>query len=79
MWAKVRQLTGRSKSDSHIGLNPAITADALNNRYAATSLDTNYTAPQIKFTVNDWHAPYHFTHRWMFKVLRHPATNCNGA
>jgi gmma-aminobutyric acid receptor subunit gamma/cGMP-dependent protein kinase 2 len=69
MWAKVRQLTGRSKSDSNIGLNPVITADALNNHYAATSSDTNYTAPKIKFTVNDWHTRYHITHWRMFKLL----------
>ena len=33
MWAKVRQLTGRSKTTSNIGNNAAMTADALNEHY----------------------------------------------
>ena len=52
LWDKVRQLTGRTQSTSHACQNPAITAESLNNHYAAISSDAGYTAPRIKSTVN---------------------------
>ena len=58
MWAKVRQLTGRSKSGNATE-NPAITADVLNDHYAAISTDASYTAPGIKSTANNRYADGH--------------------
>ncbi|HSN24566.1 MAG TPA: reverse transcriptase family protein, partial [Methylomicrobium sp.] len=69
MWAKVRQLTGRSKSANVTSHNTAITADVLNDHYAAISTDANYTAPSIKSTVNTEQALTHITDWRMFKVL----------
>ena len=42
MWATVRQLTGRSKSAISVSQNSALTADQLNDYYAAVSSDANY-------------------------------------
>jgi len=39
MWAKVRQLTGRSKSSDVC--TAAVTADELNDHYAAISTDAH--------------------------------------
>jgi len=54
MWAKVRQLTGRSKSAVDASQTSAVTADVLNRHYAAISTDANYTAPSVKQTVANW-------------------------
>ena len=69
MWAKVRQLTGRSKSANATSNNTAITADALNDHYAAISTDANYTAPSTKSTANTEQALTHITDLRMFKAL----------
>jgi gmma-aminobutyric acid receptor subunit gamma/cGMP-dependent protein kinase 2 len=69
MWAKVRQLTGRSKTLSNSTDNPAITATTLNNHYAAISTDPNYTAPRVKITVNNWQAESHISDLRMFEIL----------
>ena len=50
MWAKVRQLTGRSKNRS--SANSVLSANELHNHYAAISTDADYQAPGIKSTVN---------------------------
>lgn len=50
MWAKVRQLTGRSKDQSNY--NSAMSAELLNDHYAAISADANYEAPRVKHTCN---------------------------
>ena len=63
MWAKVRQLTGRSKN--RVSTNSELTASMLNDHYAAISTDADYTAPGIKLTVNNEHAPSHVT-EWRF-------------
>ena len=69
MWAKVRQLTGRSKSADDISLNPAITADVLNKHYAAISTDANYTAPSVRRTAVHRHESDHITDWRMFRIL----------
>ena len=56
MWAKVRQLTGRSKSAITVSQNSALTADQLNDYYAAVSSDANYVKPSVKSTANNYHA-----------------------
>ena len=52
MWSKVRQLTGRDKSSNASSYNSVLTADQLNDHYAAVSNDANYEAPKVKSTVN---------------------------
>jgi hypothetical protein len=52
IWAKVRQLTGHSKSSTDPGYCPKITAEVLNNHYASISSDPAYRQPHIKQTVN---------------------------
>jgi hypothetical protein len=42
MWAKVRQLTGRNKATGNTSQNSAITADVLNDHFAAISTDTGH-------------------------------------
>jgi hypothetical protein len=69
MWSKVRQLTGRSKSLNAVSRNSAITADVLNNHYAAISTDANYTAPSVKDTANNLPAATHITNLRLFQVL----------
>ena len=69
MWAKVRQLTGRSKTSSNIGNNAAMTADALNEHYAAISTYASYTTPSINSTANNWRAESHITDWRMFEML----------
>ena len=46
MWAKVRQLTGRSKATDVDAINASLTADVLNSHYAAITTDASYEAPQ---------------------------------
>ena len=43
IWAAVRRLTGSKIVEPHI---EGITAEALNNHYAAISTDSSYRAPQ---------------------------------
>jgi len=69
MWEKVRELTGRSKFSSDTKLNPAITATALNDHYAAISTDASYTAPSIKTTVNNWQVYNHISDYRMLQIL----------
>ena len=52
MWAKVRQLTGKSKSSTDPGGCPEIKAEVLNNHHASISSDAAYRQPHIKQTVN---------------------------
>ena len=57
VWHVVRQLAGKSQSSTAV---PGITADSLNQHYAATSTDPDYQAPALKLSA----APYpteHFT------------------
>ena len=67
MWAKVRQLTGRDKSSDMC--TAAVTADELNDHYAAISTDAQYTAPAVIQTVNDRLASVHTTEWRMFTIL----------
>jgi len=48
MWAAVRQVTGKSRSD-HVTVD-GISANSLNLHYAAVSTDTDYQAPSPKQT-----------------------------
>ena len=50
MWAKVRQLTGRSRAVRDRCHNSAITAKTLNEHYALLSTDSAYTPPLVKST-----------------------------
>ena len=52
VWAKVRQLTGRSKTGTDENQNSGVTADLLNMHYASISTDSDYKAPRPKCTVN---------------------------
>jgi len=67
MWEKVRQPIGRSNgSDMCIG---AVTADELNDHYAAISTDAHYTTPAVKQMVNDRLASVHIAEWRMFTIL----------
>jgi hypothetical protein len=52
VWAKVRQLTGRSKAGTDENQTSAVTADLLNVHYASISTDSDYKAPLPKSTAN---------------------------
>jgi hypothetical protein len=67
MWAKVRQLTGKSKSSTDPGGCPEITAEVLNNHYASISSDSAYCQPHIKQTVSSINNPV--SEFQMFNVL----------
>jgi hypothetical protein len=69
MWAKVRQLTGRRKATGNTSQNSAITADVLNDHYAAISTDANYVAPGIKYTANNSSTSTHISVWRVFEVL----------
>ena len=47
MWAAVRQLTGRRQE---AGVVAGITAESLNEHYAAISTDANYMPPLLKYS-----------------------------
>jgi len=75
VWEKVRQLTGRGKKNAS-NENPAITADTLNDHYAAISTDDSYIAPPVKSTTNNYETEPYITELRMFKILdqvRHSA------
>jgi len=59
MWSKVRQLTGRSKHQATGNHHSALSAEVLNDHYAAISTDAHYTAPGIKSTCNNIGASSH--------------------
>jgi len=69
MWTKVRQLTGQSKTSNTVCNNATITAESLNDHYAAISDDVNYSAPCVKSTVNNKKAVNHIIEWRMFKLL----------
>ena len=69
MWSKVRQLTGRSKSPATACQNSNITADSLNDHYAAISNDFNYEPPDVKATVNHRELESCVTEWQIFKIL----------
>ena len=50
LWTKVRQLTGHCNSaSSH---SAAISAESLNDHYAAISTDRSYTTPAVKLKIS---------------------------
>ena len=67
MWAKVRQLTGRTKN--RVSVNPDLTASMLNDHYAAISTDADYKAPSIKQTAINEQAFSHVTEWKVFRIL----------
>src|SRR5664279_3314062 len=69
MWSKVRQLTGRSKTSTTASQNSGITADRLNDHYAAISSDSSYTPPCIKATAINWDQANHITECRLFDIL----------
>jgi hypothetical protein len=69
MWKKVRQLTGRDKSSSAEFHNSGLTADQLNDHYAAVSNDLNYEVPKVKSTVNISSTSSQITNLRLFNIL----------
>ena len=69
MWAKVRQLTGRSKPNVSNNPDINITASSLNDHYAAISTDANYKDPGVKHTANNEDASTHITEWRVFRLL----------
>ena len=69
MWSKVRQLTGRRATTNVGSTNFGITAEVLNNHYAAISHDASYAPPSVKLTVNNKVASPHISEWRMFKTL----------
>jgi len=69
MWTKVRQVTGRSKATNTVCNSANITAESLDDYYAAISDDVNYSASCVKSTVNNQNAVNHITEWGMFKLL----------
>jgi len=67
MWSKVRQLTGRSK-DQAISQS-TLSAELLNDHYAAISTDAHYTAPCVKSTCNNIDASSHVSEWRIFNIL----------
>ena len=65
MWAAVRQLTGRQQRAGPID---GITAESLNNHYAAISTDLNYSSPIRKTAATPRNAQY-ITEFQVFKIL----------
>ena len=53
LWAKARQLTGQFSKAGGVAENQTVTANMLNNHYAAISTDADYKTPCIKSTVNN--------------------------
>jgi hypothetical protein len=49
MWAAVRQLTGRRQQTASVA---GVTAESLNNHYAAISTDPSYTQPTLKHSTS---------------------------
>ena len=69
MWAKVRQLTGRCSKAGGDVQNSTVTADMLNNHYAAISTDANYKTPCTKSTANNRNVPRPVSDWRMFEIL----------
>jgi len=75
MWAAVRQLTDREQKTGEI---VGITAETLNDHYAAVSTDSNYCAPVRKpMTTNQDHIPY-ITEFQIFSILDHLQPTATG-
>jgi hypothetical protein len=74
VWAKVRQLTGRSKATTDESSSAAITADSLNKHYAEILSDAEYTAPRFKCIANSQHVSELISEWKVFKMLEalHP-------
>ena len=65
MWAAVRQLTGRQQRTGPVD---GITAESLNNHYAAISSDPKYSSPVRKPTALPCQDP-HITEFQVFRTL----------
>ena len=81
VWAKVRQLTGRSKATIDESLVTAVTADSLNKHYANVSTDAEYRAPPFKSTANTQSVSEQITEWRVFNSLeglRRTATGLDG-
>jgi len=68
VWAKVRQLTGRSKSSDIVHCS-CHSRRILNDHYAAISTDAHYTAPAVKQMLNDQLASVHIAEWRMLTIL----------
>ena len=68
LWEKVRQVTGKAKS----GSSPVhVSADQLNEHFAAISTDKHYLPPLRKATVNEGYPCSSFTEDTVFHILDH--------
>jgi hypothetical protein len=69
MWAAVRQLTGRQQEAATVD---GITAESLNDHYAAISTDPDYTPPLHKQTATDSPTQLQYISEWrVFQLLDH--------
>ena len=66
MWAAVRQLTGRRQE---AGIVAGITAESLNEHYAAISTDANYTPPLLKHSTATSSHPQYVSAWQVFRIL----------
>jgi len=68
MWTAVRQLTGRQKAVA--SLVHGVTAETLNEHYAAISTDQQYVAPTPKQLGADINPPPDYVSDWrVFRML----------
>ena len=67
MWAAVRQLTGRRQQTAAVA---GVTAESLNNHYAAISTDANYILPTLKHPTSPANPEYMPEYR-VFQMLDH--------
>jgi len=66
MWTAVRQLTGRRQEAGDVA---GITADSLNEHYAAISTDANYTPPLLKHSTATSTQPQYISAWQVFQIL----------
>ena len=66
MWAAVRQLTGRRQEARVVA---GITAESLNEHYAAISTDANYTPPLLKLSTATSSHPQYVSAWQVFQIL----------
>ena len=69
MWAKVRQLTCRSKHAESANHKSDVTAAVLNSHYASVSTNDSYIAPSVKHTAINESSLNHIAEWRMFDIL----------
>jgi len=66
LWAAVRQLTGRRQEAGDVA---GITAESLNEHYAAISTDSSYTPPLLKHSAATLSQPEYISEWRVFQIL----------